>query len=272
MKTNECLYKNPSISYDKGIIYVASLNSFYYEMALVSAQSLKDWDPTSNITLYTHESFVDERAFKVFDEIRVGIPVFRRAKMWCMANTPYDVTLYNDCDSLVLHRDIKKIYDILGSSDLVFGENRAYAVANKNVIYLDKKKRHFAKWHGSFCLYRKTDLTIDFHSTWYSEYVKQLYSKTWEYEEWANIDWKVFDMFTLGRLVNNFGEFDKFKQLKIEVAERRWNTSTVDTKQDVVGKPVIVQVPKNSTLMKEYFHPQFTTKNTRLEENHLKFL
>ena len=82
----------------KGYIYVASLKKLYYELGIESATSLRDLYPEANITLFTHETFIDDdRPYKIFDNVVTNIPIHRRAKMWCMARTPYDYTFYNDC-------------------------------------------------------------------------------------------------------------------------------------------------------------------------------
>jgi len=212
----------------------------YYEYSLLSAQSLRDFYPEANITLFTHQDFVDERAEKLFDEIRVGIPHSPRAKMWCMARTPYDVTLYNDVDSYIRRRKIRKVFDQLDQNDMMFGTNLSYTVSKKELCYADKNHEHKITHHGSLCLYYKNDLNLDFHQTWYDEYIKQV-SSPWEYD-WADPVWKKFDMHTLWRLMNSF---DKFEKINIGLLERHWNNTFLDRKQDLSEPPIITQLNRS---------------------------
>jgi len=238
---NDLVYQSSDIKYDKGFVYVASLNPIYYEYALLSAQSLRDHYPETNITLFTHQDFVDERAEKLFDEIRVGIPHSRRAKMWCMAHTPYDITLYNDVDSYIRRRKIKKVFDQLDQHDMMFGTNLDYTVSKLALVYADKEHKHKITHHGSLCLYHKSDLNLDFHQTWYDEYIEQENS-SWKYD-WADPIWKKYDMHTLWRLMNNFdSKFDRFQNINIGLLERHWNNTFVDKKQDLSEPPVITQL------------------------------
>jgi len=239
--TNELVYKSPDIKHDKGFVYVASLIPSYYEFSLLSAQSLRDHYPEANITLFTHQDFVDGRAERLFDEIRVGIPHSRRAKMWCMARTPYDVTLYNDVDSLVRRSKIKKVFDQIKNYDMAFGSNLDYTVADPELVYADTNHEHKIIHHGSLCLYHKSDLNLEFHQTWYDEYIKQL-SAPWEYD-WADPVWKKYDMHTLWRLMsNNESRFDRYQKIKIKLLERHWNNTFIDRKQDLNEPPIITQL------------------------------
>lgn len=231
---------------DRGFIYVASRVRVYYELSLFSVQTLRDYYPGAHVTLYTHERFVDDRAYQLFDQVITDIPIHYRAKMWCMARTPYDRTVYIDTDSMIKHRDIKKLHDFLDDYDMFFGTCLFYTVGNPKWGYMDHAQTEQPKYHGSLCGYKKTDLTLDFMQTWFDKYIEQV-SNPWPYGKKHPKEWQIFDMFTLWRMTSgNFEEFDRFKQLKIKLLDRRYNTTGQDLPEDRGGSPVIVQVDKGT--------------------------
>lgn len=241
MKTH---YSNDKVS-DKGFIYVASNNRLYYELAILSCESLKSFSPKTHATLFTHEKFVDDRC-KIFDAVIVDIPIHIRTKMWAMARTPYQRTIYNDCDSLIRHRDVSKMFDFLDNCDLFCGSNLLYTVGSVKWAYIDKARKHIPKYHGSMWGYNKTDLTMDFMQTWFDEYVKQT-TTPWPYSDTHYQEWQQFDMFTLWKMTCGlFEEFKRFDKLKIDILPRRWNTTFQDLPEDIDGPPVITQIDKHT--------------------------
>lgn len=232
---------------NKGYVYVASVNPLYYELSLLSATSLKQCYDEANITLFTHDKFVDERAEQIFDQIITNIPVHRRSKMWCMARTPYDQTFYNDVDSSIVHPDISKVFDMLSESDIFMCRNKIDTVRDPDLAWVDLDRTIELPFHGAVCWYNKTELTIDLLDTWYSEYNNQIFNP-WPYEEWSTPKWKYYDMFTLWKLVGGkFEEFNRFTDL-IQAGPRRFNSTIVDgamNKKDYGGAPVNYQIPRN---------------------------
>lgn len=226
----------------KGFIYVASRDRMYYEMALNSAISMRDYFPDAHITIFTHKNFVDKRS-EVFDNVYVNIPIHYRAKMWCIARTPYEETVYIDCDSFIRHKDIANIHDQLNGCDMFFGSCLGVTVGNINWLYLDKANTIEPTLHGSLVGFKSTPLNLDFMQTWFDAYLEQLTSDDWPYEKDHHRAWKIFDMFTLWRMTSKrFSEFERFDGLNIKVLERRWN----NTGQDYVPRPVITQVDKHT--------------------------
>lgn len=227
---------------DTGFIYVASCNKLFYELALISCQSLKDFYPDANVTLFTHENFLDKRV-EIFDQVITEIPIHVRAKMWCMARTPYKKTLYNDCDSIIRHKDVNKIHDFLDGYDMFFGSQLTYTVSDYRWAFIDKAGKINVKYHGSLCGYGSSEFILQFMQDWFDEYLKQRNSP-WIYENYHSV-WQQFDMFTLWRMTSGvFPEFDKYKNIKINIIPRRFNNSCVEIQKDIEGKPVITQVDK----------------------------
>ena len=231
-----------------GFMYCASVDVLYYELAVISAQSLRDYHPDAHISLFTHANFVEERGRKIFDRIYTNIPIHIRSRMLCSANSPYQRTVFIDCDSTVHHRDIRKMHDHLDSCDLFYGANALHTVANWKWGWIDKQRKYEPKWHGSCYGWNKSDIMYDWMMTWYHEYLKQR-QNPWPYE-WAYREWQQFDMFTLWKMAHGrhgmFPEFERFKDLKIDILPIRWNCSYQITASDLKGPAVIRQVDKGS--------------------------
>ena len=234
------------IESDDGFLYVASRNRLYYELGILSCESLKSYSPKTHVTLFTHENFVDDRC-KIFDKVITEIPIHYRAKMWCMARTPYKGrTVYNDCDSLINHRDVSKIFDQLNDCDIFTGSNALYTVGDIKWCFIDKERTILPENHGSLIGYHGTQLNLDFMQTWYDEFIKQV-TNPWPYSDHYYSDWQQFDMFTLWRLASKrFDEFSRFFDLRIKILERRWNITVQDIKTDLPAPPVVVQISKTS--------------------------
>lgn len=232
--------------HDEGFIYVASLLPLYYEFAIISAETLKDNYPKAHVTLFTHENFVDERA-SIFDKVVTEIPIHKRAKMWCMARTPYKKTFYNDVDSQIVSRKIKNVFSELDDCDMFFTKSFWYTTADHRWAFFDKNEKIPVEYHGAVCGYNKTEATVDFFNTWFEEYHKQNYSRGWPYD-FAYPQWKQFDMFTLWRLTSGrFSEFDRFKALNIKMGPKIYNATIHDNPKEYSNKkPIVYQIDKTS--------------------------
>ena len=232
---------------DDGFIYVASRDRMYYEFAINACESLKAFHPNSHVTLFTHENFLDDRA-KVFDNVVTNIPIHIRSKMWCMARTPYKRTIYVDADSLVNHRDIKKMHDFLDDCDMFFTPVFDYAAGSFKWTTMDIARTEYPKYHGSLCGYHKTDLLIDFMQTWFDDYVIQR-STPWTYEKEGLYykEWQQFDMFTLWQMTcNKFDKYKRFHNLNIKLIPARWNSMAQYLIEDKGKQPVIYHMDSHT--------------------------
>jgi len=116
---------------NNGFLYVATRRKGYYRAARNSAISLKDYYPDAHITFFTHEEWVQPDDYEIFDTVVTeNVPRDKRAKLWALDQTPYDLTTYMDCDMEVEHEDIQKIFDqIPDDIDVIFTANRPYNAA-----------------------------------------------------------------------------------------------------------------------------------------------
>lgn len=192
---------------DKGFVYVASLSEAYYKAAVRSAISLRDYYPHANITLFTHKTFFNEGDRKFFNNIELNIPVNYRAKMWCMAKTPYKKTLYLDSDTEIRSEKISQVFDILGKNDMMF---------TKIVPHVSKTTKiddsNDLQYHGGVILYNNKKLTIDFIDQWYKLYQEQLSIRNWSQSQFSQYNQRMqpWDQFTLWYLLQQ----SKYKKLK----------------------------------------------------------
>lgn len=208
----------------KGYLLVASKDIIYYNWACNLLDGIKDFYPEANICLVTEERFLDHRADQA-DKI-LFCDDHCRAKLWGMANSPWDITFYIDVDMEVIHEDISKVFDDLGESDLVFN-------------ILEKKHWHVFKdtefpggtmtLCGGVCLYRKSELVDQFMQDWYDIYVEQDAGRWWPTNEKGEFDYilypqhlSIWDQFTLWWLVN---KEPKYQSLIIGEFEEnmKWN-------------------------------------------------
>lgn len=244
---------------DRGFIYVASRDKFYYNLACYSCSTLKDFHPDSHVTLFTHKDFLDDRC-KVFDRIITDIPTHYRSKMWCIHNTPYDRTVYIDADSFIMHKDIRTIHDFLDDCDLFFCPTTSYTCGDIKWAYVDKARTITPMYHGAVVGMKKSELTKKFMITWFEKYIEQVSTPGWPYESLAFKEWKIFDMFTLWRMTSNrYPEFEEFNDLKIKLLPLRYNITAQHTAEDKKVRAVIHQIDsttvKTTPLLSTYMEP-----------------
>ena len=208
----------------EGYLLVASTKEIYYSWACNLIEGIRDFHPEANICLVTEERFLDHKADEADKVIFCDDHV--RAKLWGMANTPWDTTFYLDVDMEVMHEDISKVFDELGEADMVFAK-------------LQREHWHiFAEVEfpggtfelcGGVCLYRKSELVMQFMQEWYDKYVQQHNGDWWPINENGQFDYELYpkslarwDQFTLWWLVN---KEPKYKPLIVEGFKDnlRWN-------------------------------------------------
>jgi hypothetical protein len=222
----------------KGFVIVASRNSNFYIYATNLAESIKDFYPEVQITLVTEERFVDERA-DVADTI-IHCDNHYRAKLWGMAQTPYDITMYVDADMDCEHEDIMTVWDNMKDYDMVFHELTKEREKFYTIRYFNYEgKREMYTLCGGVCLYRSSNpLVREFMEDWFELYNEQ-YSGRWRPEgfdkEQFNRDLRHFDQTTLWWLTE---KEPKYKDLKIGFFDDdiRWNYFTQYQYENLVSK------------------------------------
>ena len=210
----------------KGYIIVASRRSFFYASACNLMDSIRDFYPDANICLVCEERFLDDRGRRLADEI-IFCNDHKRAKLWGMAKSPWDITFYIDADTEVEHEDIEHVFDELNGYDVMYTslpEERSYCYAE-------------LKWPGgqftlcgAVCLYdMRNPLVREFMDDWYDLTVRQYAGTWWPTNEKGEPDYEThpkslsrWDQFSLWWLVN---KEPKYQNLKVGIFEddARWN-------------------------------------------------
>jgi hypothetical protein len=199
---------------NNGYVYVATVNKAYYYAALQSANALLDFYPEAKITLFTHDSWVDDEARNIFENIITeNVPIHIRAKLWALSKSPYDVTLYLDCDTMVEHEDISEVFDLLGDNDILFTRNRPY---NAKITKLSETEEMI--YHCGLFLYR-TDTTKQLMDSWYEWYLEQR-TPSWDPTPYPE-EVRQWDTFTMWNLLTN-GNFN-VKVGDFPHPDARWN-------------------------------------------------
>ncbi|MDB4351123.1 hypothetical protein OAA34_00250 [bacterium] len=199
---------------NNGYLYVATVKKAYYDAAVSSARSLLDFYPEAKITLFTHDEWVDDEAREIFEHIFTDdVPVHIRAKLWALSKSPYDLTLYLDCDTLIEHEDISEVFDMLGDNDILFTRNRSY---NSKITKLADGQEMI--YHCGLFLYR-TSTTKQLMDSWYDWYLEQR-TPSWDPTPYPE-EVRPWDTFTMWNLLTN-GNFD-VKVGEFPSPDARWN-------------------------------------------------
>lgn len=227
----------------KGYVIVASRTKFFYVSACNLIESILDFDPDAKCCLVTEDRFLDDRGRRIADKI-IYCDDHKRAKLWGMAMSPYDLTFYIDADTECEHEDISTIFDLFEGNDVMFTalpEERSYCYAE---LHFPGGKFTYC---GAVCLYdMRNPLVREFMMDWYDLTVKQ-YAKEWwpkhpDGREATDLYPKSlarWDQFSLWWLVN---KEPKYRHLKVGILDddARWNFFT-RYKYKHNEKPVVIR-------------------------------
>lgn len=218
----------------RGYILVASYKKDYYTAAKLCAESLLDFYPEAKITLATHAEWVEEEDHDIFDTIITeDVPLDNRAKLWALSRTPYDLTMYLDCDVIIEHEDISTIFDHLGDNDIIFTRNRPY---NAKITKLSDDEEMI--YHCGIFAYKKNAVTKKLTDDWYTQYLKQK-QPDYDCSPYPE-EVKPWDTFTMWYLLNKTKHKDTVKVGDFPSPDARWNFCMGQKPEELDGQPVIV--------------------------------
>lgn len=167
----------------KGFIYGVGLNAVYLKSAKMSANSVRDYYPDAKITLVVPQSMVDEECYRIFDTVIADehVPNTERTKLWALAKTPYDLTMYLDADTLCASEEIQTVWDQIKDNDIVFTLIRKY---NSNPRgFLDDPEY---KYHGGVFLYNRKCISMmaEWWDRWLGARTEWNYPHTPNFRHW----------------------------------------------------------------------------------------
>lgn len=230
---------------EQGIVLVCTERQLYYDSAIMCANSILEYLPSVNITLFTSPKLFNPIHKHYFDKVVLDTPDGVRAKIWGMANTPYELTLYLDADMWVVHDDFASVFDQVGRYDMLWtriSKEREYAYNTSDGSNISFPGGDM-ELHGGVCLYR--DTAKKFMKDWYNLDLQMRNKEWWPSDtEKYPLKFRKWDQFPLWWLTNK--EWSNYKYLTYDFFQDdfRWNfLHTYDVKKegaDVPGKEPII--------------------------------
>jgi len=220
---------------NNGFVIIATVHRKYVLSAANLADSIRDYWPEANITIYTTPDLLDGVDLSSADQVITdGVPSDRRAKLWALGKTPYDITAYLDADTVVVSPEIVNIFDQLGNDDIIFTKIRRYNSNPKG--YLDHPE--YVR-HGGVFVYNNKPDTIAFMERWWDLWLNtrsaEIFNKTYpEYPDKMK-EWDQFYLFYLATHTNHNLSLGFFEN------DARWNFVTGYLRSELNGTDPIIE-------------------------------
>ncbi len=148
----------------QGVIYVAE-GADYADLACQSAESLRRVAPDLPICLFTDQS----RLPFDFDAQKTIPPGCTRAKIAAMAHSPFEQTLFLDCDTLVLN-PLGDLFDVLQRFDMAL----CHDVRRRSDLikegWRERTPYAFPQLNSGVVLYRRNAAVQSFLADWQAAY------------------------------------------------------------------------------------------------------
>ena len=217
---------------NNGFLIVASVSTAYYKSAIQLAGSILDFYPEAKITLFTQPELFDERHRNMFDVVDLSAPHHKRAKLFALPKTSYDITAYIDADCEVRSEEISTIFDQLGDNDIVLTKIRHYSGAD--LVISDTETMY---WHCGVFLYNNKKKTLQMMQDWWKEYDLQISSPEWLWPQHRK-EMMGWDQYTFYRLYTS----KKYSTVKLDAfpgEDARWNYVFNYKPEEITKEPII---------------------------------
>lgn len=219
----------------KGFLLAATVNKKYLLSAINAIESIKDNYPSAHVTLYTTADLVDGVDMSACDTvITEDVPADRRAKLWALSRTPYNITAYLDADTVVVSDEVCNIFDQLGQDDIIFTKIRPYNSNPKGFIDDPEYIRH-----GGVFVYNSKPDTLAFMQKWWD-----LWSTTRSADAFASAypeypakmkEWDQFYLFYMAKHTDHNLSLGFFEN------DARWNFVRGYLRSELNGLPPIIE-------------------------------
>jgi len=145
---------------DKGIIYCATGKELFLNEAYTSISSIKKYHPHLKISIFIDEKNLKKVNKDYFDSIfLIKSPEYGFGdKIYAMKNTPYERTIYLDCDTIITD-DISEIFEML----------KKYDIAASNPPFKNKNYKQ-TSYQAGIIFYRLNEITSKFLDLWDQSY------------------------------------------------------------------------------------------------------
>jgi hypothetical protein len=145
----------------EGVIHVAT-GADYLELAVASAESLRQSNPGLTLELFTDRDEVPEG---LWDAVHPVPRLHARAKLECMALSRFERTLYLDCDTLVVG-DLGDMFTLLERFEMALAHDvrRASGLIREGLE--EATPYGFPQMNSGVVLYRRSPRVLAFLKEW----------------------------------------------------------------------------------------------------------
>jgi hypothetical protein len=152
-----------------GIVYAAVGNKFLQE-AIISATSLKKYEPDIHITIFTNEKFAN----KTFDNVIqiINPDNWRNGKLYAFKHTPYNRTIFLDTDTVICNR-FSEIFSLLDRFDMAACMSELYGQLIYNYSELSHLGDSFPEINSGVVAFKKSKSWDSFLDDWIKIYQSQ---------------------------------------------------------------------------------------------------
>ena len=165
----------------KGLLYVM----FGKEYDRMAAYSIAYSRRFTNLPICILTNLKEEERDEKWNEIDIEfkyipLPVEknRDVKTRMIWYSPFDLTMYIDCDSVIRRIGVEKVFDTLGNKDMLVQKYKTFKKGQK-VLYRYKKMMKqvgvglpMNRYLGGFMVFRKNPRVYDFFNLWNKYYKK----------------------------------------------------------------------------------------------------
>ena len=220
---------------NNGFLYVATLDKKYLKLANHSVRTLKEQYPQAHATLFTHFFWKDE-ASEHFDNVVIDdIPIHPRTKLLACGRTPYDITLYLDADTEIVHPDICEVFKELDKDkDMAIARTLCYTSNCKDVF-----EEGMLHDHCGVLLYHRNPKTLDFFKDWWRLDVRaRSGDKDLPHKNFYDPEYRGFDMWSFFYLTHYTNWKHKLKRQELDI---RWNYLRNWAKRTETNHEIVVE-------------------------------